>query len=234
MATIATVKPAAAGTTPTIVDRFKQTEIVSRIVRSDMYRRLIGEERSRVADQRVVLIGELHSGTKAEEARKEAAARAYWKADAEAQAAADRAKDARNTRHEAWLAMESARSVAQKRRDRIAAQLEELADPRIEALRYHLELIHEAARHCTKPVVERVDRDLFGRQRAVFDWNDQSVEKVRDELRAMIDELQALKVADYGADPGPRLVEILARAEAICHPLGLYEGQRIKRHEIEA
>lgn len=233
MSTIATTKPGTAGTTPTIVDRFRQTEIVSRIVRSDMYRRLIGEERALAGEQRAALVRDLQAGIKAEEARKDAAAKAFQKADAEAKAAKRREIEARNARHEAYLAMESARCVAQKRRDRITAQLEELADPRIEALRHHLEILHEAARHCTKPVLETYRPDSWGRLRLVHEWNHETVEQVRAELQAQIDDLQAMKTADYGADPGPRLVQILARAEAICEPLGVYADQRIGRHQIE-
>lgn len=217
----------------TIMDRFQREEVVARLASSAIYRRLLGEEREAQSHQRKATIDEAKRNAAEDDARLKSASAALVTArdaNSKAVAAADRAREALRN---AELEMRSAECGADKRRSRATAQLLESADPRIDALRDHLERLHEAARDACRPVTERYALALVGGARLVREWNVSAVSEARASLRALCDELQDLKVSDYGADPIERLKDVHARAIAACAPLKLQEVAQIPPHVIE-
>jgi len=220
------------------LDHFQVRDAVAKLVGSDIYRGLVAKHRAEAGRRRAELLAELPVGADAERKAIDSAGKARWRAAAAAEQAEAALSAAKAEAHAAFLRVESLTSQAHRRVDRITAELRELADGRIAELRDHIEALHERARLAAKPVRERVVPDLTGRDRQVFDWNTDDVDRVRATLRGLIAECDALVLADYGGDVGPRLRDILARGEAAADTLDLYGddagGRRLARHHIGA
>lgn len=220
------------------VDRETIREVVSRLAGSDLYADLIARHRAEAGRRRAELVAELPRGADAERKAIDAAGKARWKAEAAVAQAEAALSAAKADAHTAFLKVESLQSQARRRVDRITGELRELVDPRIRELRDHIEGLHERARLAAAPVLERVVRDLVGRERFAYDWNTDDVDRVRAALRGLIAECDTLVMTDYGGDVGPRLRDILARGEAAADTLDLYGddagGRRLARHHIGA
>jgi seryl-tRNA synthetase len=180
-------------TAPTLIDRFKQTEIVSRIVRSDMYRRLVVEQRQQIAAARSSTIKDIKSEvvalTKTMNDAKKLAERLATEIEAlDTKRAAllvdytEAHKEAMNAWHRIDLMQGQARR-----------ELRKTADPAI-----------EQAAIAVREVLNRV-RLSYQRGVGVGALN-YSTWKILEHFR----DLLSMQERDYGASPTARLREILA------------------------
>lgn len=200
-----------------IIDRFKAHEIVQRLANSGLYAEMLGKERQKTIERRREILKRLATELPKCRAARERAATDFDQAQRRLSEADSAYKEADSAYRKAWCATMGADSTLRRLEGDAHRELRSLADPRIGDLRSHLEVLHERLRLCVDVELKEWQRELAG-PRLTRHFNVDSIVSARDALRALLDRLDALMIADYGDDLRAQLMGILDQANAIVAP----------------